>query len=180
MQPFSAEHPPLWFRIIVYVVLAVVAVGLVMIVSRNALVTSYQQAVSLRQQLEELVDRKLEITRSIAHKLAAGEALLTDYNVAERTESMRELSSMFCSIDAQFNTLVTDKIRSDGLSAVPASAAGLEALDAQISDIADRYNTAALGFNKKIVSFANIVTVKMLSLQPMERFACTQAFLNAY
>ena len=180
MQPFSVDNPPLWFRIIVYITLAVMAVGLVMIVSRNALVSSYEQAVSLQQQLEELVEQKIEITRTIALELSASDELRADLDEAERRESMKELSRMFCSIDARFNTLVVEKIRTDGLSAIPASAGGLEALDARISDIADRYNTSVRRFNAKIVSFGNIITARMLGFEPMEQFTCTQAFLNAY
>lgn len=180
MQPFSVDNPPLWFRIIVYIVLAVVAIGLVMIVSRNALVSSYQQAVSLQQQLEGLVEQKLGVTRTIALELDARDQLLADHNEAYQMESMKELSAMFCSIDARFNTLVVEKIRSEGLLAIPASAAGLEALDARISDVADRYNTSVRRFNAKIVSFGNIITARILGFEPMEQFACTQAFLNAY
>jgi hypothetical protein len=181
VKKFSAQDPPLWFKIIVYIGIAVVAVGLVILVSRNGLIRQYQQTLGYQNELRDLTNEKYDVSVSILERLDID---LQISGLDAGAASVPQISDWYCYFDVQVNDQMLEVIRERGRGRISASVASeigqLKKLDAEVADIAADYNDAALRFNSMIHSFGNMLSARMLSYQDMELFDCRNAFFNDY
>ncbi len=190
---FSSENPPLWFRIIVYISIGILALGLIFLAERKGL-DKWINALNAKQtEIEDLFERRLVSVSELSDGLKNEESMrLRDFGILLKSmipvhemTALRvdDLSKLYLRLDDTLNSCVIELSKSYG-KAIPSHllipVRTLMENEKVVGDSIATYHEQVTNYDRAVASVLNILATSVMDLPEYFEYTMVSALGTPY
>ncbi len=190
---FSVENPPIWFRIIVYGVIVIFAIGLVFLAERRGLEKWIDTLDTQQVAISTLFEERLDSVAELSGRLKSEEVqVLKEFGIQLEAVlpagdisllGVEELSHLYLSLDDLLNDCVIELSKEYG-KAIPSPllipVRELMANEMMLGDHVAVYHSQLLNYERAVTSVLNIFAVSVMELPDYGEFTMISALQTPY